>query len=210
MKNVRQVIGGLGNLMFKQAFIAGEMLDGKIPDLYVQSEKYWKKHSAVIKAMYSEGIGSTNKIALHIRRGDYVDNPFYVDLWKTDYYKRAIELAEMSWNQFDLHGFQERPQYIVFCRDNQDSTTDKSDRQWCRVMLTPLLGTRFELPPFQNTEIEDFNLMASCKTHIMANSSFSWWAAYLNPNADKKIICPKAWYSDELQRTDAVEGWTLI
>ena len=194
MNSVRKTIGGLGNLMFKQAYIIGKVLDGEIPDGYVQSKKYWEKHAPTIRAMYSDGISYVDKVSLHIRRGDYVDNPFYVDLWKTDYYKKAIELFPND-------------KFIVFCRDNQGWETDKEDRQWCRDNLTPLLGDRFELPPKENTEWEDLNLMASCKHHIGANSSFSWWASYLGNGMS---VFPKAWYTDGAERTECPIEWIRI
>ena len=126
---IRKQIGGLGNILFKQAYIAGKCLDGEIYDIYVQSSKFWEEHKATIRNMFLEGIGKKiDKVALHIRRGDYVNNGFYVDLWKTDYYKKAIAL------------FPRDTKFIVFCRDNQGWDTDLSDRQWCRVNLLPLLG----------------------------------------------------------------------
>src|ERR1700677_2714989 len=114
MNSTRKVIGGLGNLMFKQAFLIDKAIKGEIPDVYVQSEKYWIDNAASVKAMFPEGIGFTDKVSLHIRRGDYKDNPFYVDLWKTDYYKKAIEYFPDE-------------KFIVFCRDNQNWETDKED-----------------------------------------------------------------------------------
>ena len=59
-------------------------------------------------------------------------------------------------------------------------------------------------------EIEDFNLLASSKNIIMANSSWSWWAAYLCPNESKKIIAPKNWFSDGVQRIKLPESWIQI
>jgi hypothetical protein len=197
MKAVRQEIGGLGNLMFKEAYLMGQTLDGVIPDVYVQSSKYWKHHAASIKAKFAQGIGRSDAIALHIRRGDYVGNDFYMDLWKTDYYKKAIALFPGE-------------RFIVFCRDNQGWDRDKADRQWCRYQLAPILGNRFELPSKDNTETDDMNLMASCKGIIMANSSFSWWASFINPNPDKKIVCPREWFTDNVQRCDPEPEWTLI
>jgi hypothetical protein len=196
MQSTRKVIGGLGNLMFKQAYLVGEMLDGKIPDVYVQSDKYWKKHAHIIKPMFSEVIGYVDKVAIHIRRGDYVDNPFYVDLWKTDYYQKALALFPND-------------NFIVFCKDNQGWETDKADRQWCRDNLDPLIKGRYELAPKENEEWEDMNLMASCKHRIGANSSFSWWACRLGtgmnvmPGDDK-------WFSDRKHRIDLPIEWIVL
>ncbi len=192
MKKVRETIGGLGNLMFKEAFLVGLFYEGVIPDIYVQGEKYWKPHADKIKERFSQGIVPNDKVALHIRRGDYVNNNFYINLWETDYYKKAIEMFP-------------KEQFIVFCRDNQGWEQDKADRQWCRDNLTPLLGDRFELPPKDNTETDDLNLMAGCKSIIMANSSFSWWAAYLGEH--EKVICPKEWFTDKVQRTQLLDSW---
>ena len=197
MKNIRQDIGGLGNLMFKQAYLIGQTLDGNIPDVYVQGESYWAQHKDAIKASFGSGIYSTvNKVALHIRRGDYLKaQHFHVNLWETDYYQKAIALFPNE-------------KFIVFCKDNQGWEQDKADRQWCRDNLTPLLGDRFELPDKNNTEIEDLNLMSSCKSIITANSSFSWWAAYLGEH--EKVVCPSKWFVDGIQRTELLDSWTKI
>lgn len=58
--------------------------------------------------------------------------------------------------------------------------------------------------------VEDFNMMASCQSNIMANSSFSWWAAWLNPNFSKKIIAPREWFTDGINRISIPELWTKI
>lgn len=195
MRSVRQQIGGLGNLLFKQAYLIGQMLDGEISDVYVQGESYWKKHANLIKQQFSEGIGKVDRVALHIRRGDYLQAyNFHTNLWETDYYQKAIALFP---NEI----------FLVFCKDNQDPAQDKADRQWCRENL-PKLGIKFEMAPYEQTEVEDLNLMASCKSIIMANSSFSWWGAYLGEH--EKIICPKQWFTDGIQRTELLPEWTLL
>lgn len=198
MRNVRQNIGGLGNLMFKEAFILGKLLDGEIPDLYVQDSRYWAKHKAIIKGHFSDGIGpQINEVALHIRRGDYLQaHHFHVNLWETDYYKKALAL------------FPDDTRFLVFCKDNQGWEQDKADRQWCRDNLTPLIGDRFELPNKDSGETDDLNLMASCKSIIMANSSFSWWGASLGEH--EKVVCPKHWFVDGIQRTELLPEWTII
>lgn len=197
MKNVRQVIGGLGNLMFKQAYLIGQRLDGNIPDVYVQGETYWKDHAAVVKEAFNEDIGSIDAVAIHVRRGDYLKaEHFHVNLWETGYYQKAIAL------------FPEATRFIVFCRDNQGWEQDKEDRKWCRDNLEPLLGDRMELPDRYNTEVEDFNLMASCKDIIGANSSFSWWAAYLGQH--DRIVMPEKWFTDGIHRTELLDNWILL
>lgn len=198
MRKVRQVIGGLGNLMFKQACLIAQSLDGDIPDVYLQGTKYWRGYEKEIREYFSENIGFTDKVALHIRRGDYLkaDN-FHIDLSKTDYYQRAIQLFP-------------KEKFLVFCKDNQDEKQDKNDRQWCTEFLNGLLDPQqWEFVPFENTEVEDMNLMASCKAIIMANSSFSWWGAFLNPN-NPRIVTPKQWFVDTIQRTELLPSWLQI
>lgn len=195
MQDVRKTIGGLGNLMFKQAYLIGQVLEGNIPDVYVQGEFYWKKYSENIKTAFSASIGTTDKIALHIRRGDYLQaQNFHQNLWETDYYQKAVALFPDE-------------TFLVFCKDNQDPEQDKADRVWCRENL-PKLGIKFEMAPYEDTEVEDLNLMASCKSIIMANSSFSWWGAYLGTH--EKVICPAQWFADGNQRTELLDSWIKI
>lgn len=197
MKSIRNQIGGFGNLMFKEAFILGKVLDGEIPDQYVQGEKYWERHKETIRAQFSEGIGTVNKVAIHVRRGDYLQHKdFHVNLTDTDYYEQAIKLFPDA-------------QFLVFCKDNQGWLQDREDQKWCYEYLKPLLGNRFEMQPVHSSEHEDFNTMASCTDIIGANSSFSWWAAYLNPHASKKVF-PKQWFVDGIQRTELLPEWTLL
>lgn len=200
MRPVRQSIGGLGNLMFKQARLIAEVLDGSIPDIYVQSSKHWGKHVEAIRAYFRDGIGEpTDRVAIHIRRGDYLkaDN-FHVNLWETDYYKNAVR-------------FFPNEKFLVFCKDNQSPEQDKSDEEWCRQNLPALLGEEgigWEFARRENTEVEDLNLMASCKAIIMANSSFSWWAAFIGQPT--RVVCPSRWFVDGIQRTELLPEWILI
>lgn len=197
MKPIRQSVGGLGNIMFKQARLLAETWDGLIPDEYVQSERYWKHHKEKIKRIFGEGIGYTDMVSLQIRRGDYLhSNNFYTDPWEEGYYKKAIEYFPNE-------------RFLVFCYDRQDPTQDKSDREWCKENLDKLIPGRWEFhEPLSETE--DLNKMASCKGNIMANGTFSWWAAYLNPNPNKIVTCPKLWFTDGIQRCDLQDEWIKI
>lgn len=195
MLPVRQSIGGLGNIMFKQAFLMGKALAGEVPDVYVQSTKYWLPYKDQIRDFYKIGVGATDKVSLHIRRGDYLGaEHFHVNLWNTDYYQEAVKLFPNE-------------TFLVFCKDNQNPEQDKKDREWCLENLPALVGTRFEMAPAENSEVEDLNLMASCKAHIGANSSFSWWASFIS---GKMTVMPKQWFVDGIQRTELLPEWILL
>lgn len=196
MQDVRKTIGGLGNLMFKQAYLLAQVSKGKIPDVYVQGVSYWKDCQDLIKASFGTDIGYTDKVALHIRRGDYLQaHNFHQNLWETDYYQKATALFPHD-------------KFLVFCKDNQDPDQDKADRMWCRENLPKILGDRWELAPYEQTEVEDLNLMASCKSIIMANSSFSWWAAFLGTH--EKVVTPSKWFTDGIQRTELLDEWIKL
>lgn len=195
MRKIRQEIGGLGNLLFKEAYIWAQMRDGVIPDIYVQSSQYWTKYRQEIKQRFASGIGHDDRVALHIRRGDYLKvSQFHVNLWDTSYYQEAVKL------------FPKDTKFLVFCKDNQSEAQDQDDMEWCERNI-PLLGIDFELYD-HTTETEDLNAMGACRGLIGANSSFSWWAAFLG-NA-KQIVFPKNWFVDNVQRTELLPYWTTI
>ena len=195
-RGIRQEIGGLGNLLFKEAYIWAQMRDGLIPDIYVQSSIYWEKYKEEIRQRFSSGIGHDERVALHIRRGDYLKvSQFHVNLWETDYYKKAVAL------------FPKGTKFLVFCKDNQSEAQDLDDKEWC-LRNIPLLGIDFEMYE-HGKETDDLNAMAACQGIIGANSSFSWWAAFLNPHKGLKIF-PKQWFGDGIHRTELLPEWMLL
>jgi hypothetical protein len=198
MVETRKIMGGLGNRLFQFAYIYAQHQKGIIPDVYVQDFEYFKDYKEEIRKLYQDGIGKRKEfVALHIRRGDYVDNPFYVDLTKTDYYDKA--LAEFPNEKF-----------LVFYRDRQ-GTNDYQDREWINQWLTQK-GIKYEIWEGQS-EVDDLNAMASCKSIIAANSSFSVWAAFISPFSEKNIFpTVDKWYTDGKERTvlPTDEGWIRL
>lgn len=177
-----KLFGRLGNRMFQMAYIYAQSRENG-HDIYLQDPKYFGKYASEIKHMLGQNIpAQTNKVAIHVRRGDYVGNGFYVDLMLTDYYQRAM--AEFPDSQF-----------LVF----------SDDVAWCKDQA---IFKDCEFSEGKNEE-QDLNYMASCSGHIIANSSFSWWAAYLSPYT-KKVIAPKAWYSDGVERTVCPNSWMRL
>lgn len=174
--------GRLGNTMFQYAYLHAQMRDKVIPDIYVQDPKYFEKYAGELKRLFGTKIEPIAQVAIHVRRGDYVNNPFYVNLAETDYYEQAM--AKFPGAEF-----------LVF----------SDDIEFCK-QLPVFHGCEFSEG---NTEVDDMNLMAGCQGHIIANSSFSWWAAFISPHT-KKVIAPKLWYTDGDERTRCPDNWERI
>lgn len=160
-------------------------------DGYFQSERYFIAEASLIradfqpKASLADGIerlaGSVlpagTSVSLHVRRGDYVEakNQAFHGLTPLTYYERAlVRLSER---------LAITPTICVF--------TD--DPGWVRSNLSLPSGTRY-VSEHTSTALEDLVLMSRCSHHITANSSFSWWGAWLNPRADKIVITPSQWF----------------
>lgn len=116
-------------------------------------------------------IENKNSVAIHIRRGDYVtfNGGKCLDI---EYYNNAIKQLHNRENS--LIEFYVFTDDIDFCKQN-----------FSNVKNIKFIGEEAEL-----TDLEEFALMSKCKNFIIANSSFSWWAAYLASNRDKKVIAP--------------------
>lgn len=184
MINPDRIFGRLGNRMFQMAFCYAYSLDNEV-DFYFQDPKWFEGHEKEIKRLYSQNIPpKTDMVAIHVRRGDYVGNGFYVDLMETEYYQKAME-------QFPNADF------IVF----------SDDIEWC------MKKDIFKDCEFSHgqTDLYEMNLMASCIGQIVSNSSFSWWAAYISPYT-QKVIAPSKdnWYADGIERTVCPTNWIRI
>jgi formylmethanofuran dehydrogenase subunit D len=172
--------GRLGNQMFQLAYMFAQVERGEIPDIYVQDEKYFTEAKDCIKEMYRVGVEKNDYVVIHVRRGDYVDNPFYVDLATTDYYQKAMAMFPDA----------------AFCVVSDDIA-------WCKEQ--PMFkGVRYFST---GTELEDLNLLAGARGVIMANSSFSWWGAYL---CEGDVVAPQAWHPDGVERTKLPSSWTRL
>ena len=179
-----KISGRLGNQMFQIAYIYAQMMRKEVSDIYVQDPALFSEYEQDIKQMYGADIKPIDQVAIHVRRGDYVGNEFYVDLSTTNYYERAM--AEFPDADF-----------LVFSDDIEWSKQQK-------------IFSKCEFST--GNEIDDMNMMAGCRGIIMANSSFSWWGAYISPYA-LKVVCPSIftlWYSDGKVRTKVPKEWLQI
>lgn len=123
-------------------------------------------------------------VSIHIRRGDYLDphnRQLFGSIATIAYYKKAIievvKLAEAS-------GLE--PNFFIF----------SDDIEWCRETLV-LSNVEFISINNGKDSWKDLALMSKCRVNILANSTFSWWAAWLNQNSDKYIFCPMHFVSTD-------------
>jgi len=183
MKNVRQFMGGLGNRLFQFAFLYSQVREGKLPDIYLQDYTTFDKYKNELRNVFNI-VNNVYicQVSLHIRRGDYINNNYYIDLTQTDYYQRAVKMFPNI-------------TFRVFCHDGQNVEQDEEDKKWCKNFLDTFIKGKYTIhePKGETQDLED---MACCEGHIMANSSFSFWASYLDPR-NNKVIAPKKWFAND-------------
>ncbi|MCC6008093.1 MAG: alpha-1,2-fucosyltransferase [Rhodobacteraceae bacterium] len=176
---------------------------------YFQTERYFADHAPTIRAEFTPRaapdaanaallaeIAATPSVSVHVRRGDYVRNPRFNALHGTcppEYYAAAA--AKLC----DRHG---QAHFFVF----------SDDPAWARDNLRLPGPMRVIDHNAAASASEDLRLMSACRHHIIANSTFSWWGAWLNPRSDKTVIAPSRWFSDPgMHNPDLLpSGWLRV
>lgn len=175
---------------------------------YWQSEKYFSDVSETIRADFifrsplseqnvelAERLSQTNSVSLHVRRGDYVLNAranAAHGLCSLDYYRAAIR---------HVAAHVERPEFFVF----------SDDIAWAQANLQIDFPCRYVDHNQDAESHNDMRLMSLCRHHVIANSSFSWWGAWLNPKLDKIVVAPRKWFANDKNVEDLYPaGWVLI
>lgn len=146
---------------------------------YFQSEKYFSHckddifyHLDFIDSLYDDVIDQSEKTcSVHIRRGDYLNLSEYHPFPGMEYYNKSM-------NYMRGKGV---TKFYIF----------SDDIDWC---MENFLGINDVEYIYGNIDVKDMCLMSSCKNNIIANSSFSWWGAWLNKNPDKIVIAPSLWF----------------
>ncbi len=129
-------------------------------------------------------------VSLHIRRTDFVNNPNVGSVCDLNYYNKALEKAsEMLDN----------PVFFVF----------SDDIAWSEANL-PKQYTYVFMPENADHPTVDLVLMSSCKAHIIANSTFSWWGAWLDKNDNALVIGPKMWNLESPEHNIMLPNWIRI
>ena len=141
-----------------------------IIDGFFQSEKYFKNSRQEMLSLFKKN-KTIDKVSVHVRRGDYLEKQRHHNILSKEYYLKAFKVFP-----------------------NQKILMFSDDIEWCKKTF---IGQEIEF--FKGkTDIEDLKMMSSCHSNIIANSSFSWWAAWLNTNQNKKVVCPSQWVGESL------------
>lgn len=164
-------------------------------DGYWQSEKYFQeirhillkefnlKHKIVKKnKKFLKMIKKSNSVCLHIRRGDYVSNArarARYGICSLEYYYKAIE---------EIKRKIDKPVFFIF----------SDDIEWARNNLQIQSKSFFLDVNGSDKGYEDLRLMKNCKYFIIANSSFSWWAAWLSTEPEKIVYAPSMWFNKDV------------
>ena len=179
---------------------------------YWQTEKYFKTAEDIIRKDFAfekkkneetlalaDRMQHTNAVSLHVRRGDYVSSPSansFHGLARLEYYRKAIALIKEKTADPFFYIFSDDAAWAEehLAKDNSDTLVVKhnsGEDSW-----------------------QDMYLMSMCNHHIIANSSFSWWGAWLNNKENKIVIAPKIWFADEKMNNQTGDlkpaGWVEI
>lgn len=168
---------------------------------YWQNENYFKKYRDIILKDFtvkaplsgknyevSHMISEANSVSIHIRRGDYAnDNSTNMThgLCDINYYIRSIHLINQNVCS---------PYFFIF----------SDDIDWAKENLKGIKQIYFVEHNSEENDYEDMRLMSLCNHNIIANSSFSWWGAWLNTNPSKIVIAPQKWFNDPNRSADGI------
>lgn len=173
---------------------------------YWQTEKYFKnirnvlledfsfKHGDVKFEQLKRELGKNPQyVSVHIRRGDYLQNPeIYGNLAETNYYKEAMEY---------INAKVDNPVYVYF----------SDEIQWVKERFDYNNAIFIEDSMFDDYCMwYDMCLMSCCAHNILANSSFSWWGAWLNKNEDKIVVSPEIWFKNATMQDVWCDGWVKM
>lgn len=175
---------------------------------YWQSERYFRNIAPAIRSDFAfktplEGrnvelagwIAQVNAVSLHVRRGDYVNNPVTNathGVCSLDYYRDAVRYVSDRI---------EKPHFFIF----------SDDVAWVKEHLRVDFPHQYIDHNCGAESYNDMRLMSMCRHHIIANSSFSWWGAWLNPDMNKIVVAPKKWFADDRKTEDLFpQGWATL
>jgi hypothetical protein len=171
--------------------------DGRYLNGYWQSWRFFEKVEPLIREHFTlrrektervsqlaEQLRRSETVSVHVRRGDYKtrEAQAYHGILPASYYREAIERV------LSRHP---KARFLFF----------SDDMEWVRAHLDTRLPLFDSGDEVGRTALEDLHLMQHCRHHVIANSSFSWWGAWLNPDPDKTVVAPVDWFATKENET---------
>lgn len=158
---------------------------------YFQSDKYFADCADEIKKALtpSPQLDYSEYTSIHVRREDYlIHTDCYNILSRENYYDKAMAICPSE-------------RYMIF----------SDDLDWCKAHF---VGEKFFFSE-ERDPIRDLANLISCSNHIIANSSFSWWGAWLSPHKNKRVVAPEVWFGSQLAPTHNTkdlypDGWIKV
>jgi hypothetical protein len=183
-----------------------DIRDSAYVEGYWQSPKYFEDFKDVIRSEFTlrqmlpdpaeelrAQIAEERSVCVHVRRGDFVGNSMYLSLGQ-DYYLAGLRLVAEKIPAARVYVFSD-------------------DIDWCRANLrfseaTTYVDDRYAGP----APAHHLALMSACRAFVISNSTFAWWAAWLNRDPDKLVIAPKRWFLDPTINTNDLipDTWVRI
>ena len=163
-------------------------------DLYFFDEEHirntFSPEQRIENEIVEKNIGTfEGHCSIHVRRDDYLKYPEVHSFPGMEYYREAV-------SRMKAEGYEN---FLVF----------SDDVKWCRENF---IGSEYKFSEKNSRNYEDLFLMSLCSSHIIANSSFSWWGAWLSRNPHKIVIAPRRWFGEKgPQRHDIIpKKWIQI
>jgi len=184
----------LGDDLYIEGYFQSEKYFSDVREILISEFRMKKRLSAENERM-ADMARKSESVMLHVRRGDYVSSPKAAEqhgACTLSYYRRAIE--KMRENI-------QAPKFFIF----------SDDLEWARKNL-PLPADSIFVTGNQLQPEVDIFLMAQGKSHVIANSSFSWWGAWLCTNTDSFVVSPRPWFATEIAGSSDIYNsrWTIL
>lgn len=179
-------------------------------DGYWQSDKYFSEFPELISRDFTlrdnfQGninfwkslIVDSESVSIHIRRGDYISNSHNLNfhgICSLDYFMEGIKLINKKYKM---------PVFYFF----------SDDIIWAKNNFSFIEGDKYFISGVDDFKgFHEMYLMSLCKSNIISNSSFSWWAAWLNSNLEKIVVAPKRWFlTNSVDTSDLIpKSWVRI
>jgi hypothetical protein len=169
---------------------------------YWQSERYFTSVKSMLRdmllekrivateaALWMKSVGLIDSVGIHVRRGDYVSN------------RRTNKFHGVC----DSTYFEKGLEYVQALRSVRRAIVFSDDIEWCKRNLQ--LNAELVFMDQSISDADQLKLMSFCSHHVISNSTFSWWAAWLGHTNGQVVVYPKRWFADGGKLESMPQGW---